>query len=154
MMGAYLAEHDHTGPAPRAAIALDGKALSGSAHRTQRHRHLLSAVTHAPTITPRPAGGGGKTNETTAFRPLFQPLDLASTVATFDALRSVKDQVRWLVKERKAHYIAMIKGNQPAALPQLKALPWEQIPIAHTLSESGHGRRESRSVKTTAIAAN
>ncbi|MCX4617276.1 MULTISPECIES: transposase family protein [Streptomyces] len=55
-IGAYLAERDHTdaggtGSAPRTAIAVDGKALSGSAHRRQRHRHLLSAVTHAPTVT-------------------------------------------------------------------------------------------------------
>lgn len=55
-IGAYLAGHHHTGVgttglAPRPAIAVDGKALSGSAHRQQRHRHLLSAVTHAPTVT-------------------------------------------------------------------------------------------------------
>jgi hypothetical protein len=43
-IGTYLAERDHTnaggaGSAPRPAIAVDGKALSGSAHRQQRHRH-------------------------------------------------------------------------------------------------------------------
>ncbi|MEU6578295.1 hypothetical protein [Streptomyces sp. NPDC046805] len=59
MIGAYLAGHDHTdvgttGSAPRPAIAVDGKALSGSAYRQQRHRHLLSAVTHAPTASNRP----------------------------------------------------------------------------------------------------
>lgn len=36
-------------------------------------------------------------------------------MVTFDALHSVKDQVRWLVQEKKAHYIAVIKGNQPIA---------------------------------------
>ncbi|MER5347616.1 ISAs1 family transposase [Streptomyces mirabilis] len=158
-IGAYLAEHDHTdvattGSAPRPAIAVDGKALSGSAHRTQRYRHLLSAVTHAPTITLAQREVGAKTNETAAFRPLLEPLDLTDAVVTFDALHSIKDQVRWLVKEKKAHYIAVIKGNQPTAAAQLKALPWEQIPIAHTASATGHGRRESRSIKTMAIAAN
>ncbi|MGW4986007.1 ISAs1 family transposase [Streptomyces mirabilis] len=115
-IGAYLAERDHTdvgttGSAPRPAIAVDGKALSGSAHRTQRHRHLLSAVTHAPTVTLAQREVGAKTNETAAFRPLLEPLDLAGTVVTFDALHSVKDQVRWLVQEKKAHYIAVIKGK-------------------------------------------
>jgi predicted transposase YbfD/YdcC len=158
-IGAYLAEHDHTavdvtGSAPRPAIAVDGKALSGSAHRQQRHRHLLSAVTHAPTVTLAQREVGAKTNETAAFRPLLEPLNLAGAVVTFDALHSVKDQVRWLVQEKKAHYIAVIKGNQPTASAQVKALPWEQVPVAHTVSESGHGRRESRSVKTMAIAAN
>ncbi|MFJ9382121.1 ISAs1 family transposase, partial [Streptomyces sp. NPDC101455] len=158
VIGTYLAERDHhtvgSGSAPRPAIAVDGKALSGSAHRTQRHRHLLSAVTHAPTITLAQREVGAKTNETAAFRPLLEPLDLAGTVVTFDALHSVKDQVRWLVQEKKAHYIAVIKGNQPTASAQVKALPWEQVPVAHTVSGTGHGRRESRSVKTMAIAAN
>ena len=139
VIGAYLAGHDHTdagatGSAPRPAIAVDGKALSGSAHRQQRHRHLLSAVTHAPTVTLAQREVGAKTNETAAFRPLLEPLDLAGTVVTFDALHSVKDQVRWLVQEKKAHYIAVIKGNQPTASAQVKALPWEQVPVAHTVS--------------------
>ncbi|WP_406729221.1 transposase family protein [Streptomyces sp. GD-15H] len=65
-IGAYLAGHDHTdvgttGSAPRPAIAVDGKALSGSAHRQQRHRHLLSAVTHAPTVTLAQREVGAKT---------------------------------------------------------------------------------------------
>jgi hypothetical protein len=75
-------------------------------------------------------------------------------VVTLDALHSVKDQVCWLVQEKKAHCIAVIEGNQPIASAQVKALPWEQVPVAHTVSGTGHGRRESRSVKTMAIAAN
>lgn len=75
-------------------------------------------------------------------------------MVTFDALHSVKDQACWLVREKKAHHIAVIKANQPTALAQIKALPWEQAPIAHTVSETGHGRRESRLLKTMAIAAN
>ncbi|MEJ8639928.1 hypothetical protein [Streptomyces sp. MS2.AVA.5] len=37
--------------------------------------------------------------------------------------RSVKDHVRWLVQEQTAHCIAVIKGNQPTASAQVKALP-------------------------------
>ncbi|MFJ2632287.1 ISAs1 family transposase [Streptomyces sp. NPDC087422] len=138
---------------PGAAIAVDGKALSGSAHRRQRHRHLLSAVTHAPAVALAQAEVGVKTNETAAFRPLPEPLELTGVVVTFDSLHSVKDQVRWLVQEKKAHYIAVIKGNQPTASAQLKALPWQKVPVAHTVSRAEHGRRESRSLKTMAIAA-
>ncbi|GGS26675.1 hypothetical protein GCM10010269_76620 [Streptomyces humidus] len=89
-IGAYLAGHNHTdagtGLAPRPAIAVDGKALSGSAHRQQRHRHLLSSVTHAPAVPLTQREVGAKTNETAAFRPLLEPLDLTGTVVTFDAL--------------------------------------------------------------------
>ncbi|MFE2423336.1 ISAs1 family transposase [Streptomyces hokutonensis] len=159
VIGAYLAAHDNpdagtTGSAPQPSIAVDGMALSGSAHRQQRHRHLLSAVTQAPTVALAQREVGAKTNETAAFRPLLEPLDLAGTVVTFDALHSVRDQVRRLVQEKKAHYIAVIKGNQPTVSAQIMALPWEQVPVAHTVSEAGHGRRESRLVKSMAIAAN
>jgi predicted transposase YbfD/YdcC len=37
---------------------------------------------------------------------------------------------------------------------QISALAWNQIPVRHTVSETGHGRRESRSSKTLAVADN
>jgi predicted transposase YbfD/YdcC len=40
----------------------------------------------------------------------------------------------------------------PIAHSQLAALPWRDIAVQHTRSETGHGRRESRSIKTCAIA--
>ncbi|BAU86659.1 transposase [Streptomyces laurentii] len=46
----------------------------------------------------------------------------------------------------------MIKTNQPTAYSRLAALPWRDIPVRHTASTSAHGRRESRSIKTCAIA--
>lgn len=46
----------------------------------------------------------------------------------------------------------MIKRNQPTAYRQLAALPWPDIPVQHTASSAGHGRRESRSIKTCGIA--
>jgi hypothetical protein len=45
----------------------------------------------------------------------------------------------------KAHYIAVIKTNQPTAYSQLAALSWRDIPVQHTASASEHGRRGSRS---------
>ncbi|MFY1668808.1 ISAs1 family transposase [Plantactinospora sp. WMMB334] len=133
-------------------IAVDGKALKGSARLTATRRHLLSAVTHGTVVTLAQVEVGAKTNETTHFQPLLAPLDLAGTVVTFDALHSVKANVSWLVEDKKAHYIAVIKTNQPTAHSQLAALPWRDIAVQHTTSETGHGRRESRSIKTCAIA--
>ncbi|MEU6603197.1 hypothetical protein [Streptomyces flaveolus] len=46
----------------------------------------------------------------------------------------------------------MIKANQPTAHRQLAVLPWRDIPVQHTTTSTGHGRRESRSVKTCGIA--
>jgi predicted transposase YbfD/YdcC len=107
---------------------------------------------HGTVVTLAQAEVGAKTNETTHFRPLLAPLDLAGTVVTFDALHSVKANVSWLVETKKAHYIAVIKTNQPIAHRQLQALPWRDIAVQHTASVTGHGRQESRSIKTCAIA--
>jgi predicted transposase YbfD/YdcC len=162
-VGAYLADRHRAATEPAAAptasasgrrrvIAVDGKALKGSARLTSVRRHLLSAVTHGTVVTLAQAEVGAKTNETTHFRPLLAPLDLADTVVTFDALHSVKANISWLVRDKKAHYIAVIKTNQPTAHRQLAALPWHDIAVQHTASGSGHGRRESRSIKTCGIA--
>jgi hypothetical protein len=67
------------------------------------------------------------------------------------ALHSVKANISWLVESKKAAYIAVIKTNQ-AIVHQLAALAWRDIAVRHTRSETGHGRRESRSVKSCAIA--
>ncbi|MFI6355584.1 ISAs1 family transposase [Streptomyces sp. NPDC050743] len=133
---------------------MDGKALKGSARLDTPRRHLLSAVTHDRVATIAQVEVGAKTNETRHFKPLLAPLDLAGTVVTFDALHSVKANITWLVETKKAHYIAVIKTNQPTAHAQLAALPWTSIKVQHTASATAHGRHESRSIKTCAIAGN
>lgn len=154
-VGAWLA-HRHTAAAPgrRRVIAVDGKALRGSA-RLSRAPPAPAVRRHPrPPGHPRPAEVGSKTNETRHFQPLLAPLDLDEDVATFDALHSVKANVAWLVETKKAHYVAVIKPNQPNAWAQLDGLDWHAVAIQHTASNKGHGRRESRSVKTLAIADN
>jgi hypothetical protein len=130
----------------RRVIAVDGKALKGSARLTAGHRHLLAAVTHHRAVTLAQAEVGAKTNETAHFRPLQEPLDLDGALVTFDALHSVQANVAWLVET--THSISVIKANQPTAYRQLAALPWSDIPVQYTASSTGHGRRESRSIKT------
>ncbi|WP_199918889.1 transposase family protein, partial [Streptomyces sp. NRRL S-15] len=67
---------------------------------------------------------------------------------------AVKANVAWLAETKKAHYVAVIKPNQPTAWAQLDGLDWHAVAIQHTASNKGHGRRESRSIKTLAIADN
>ncbi|MCX4428606.1 ISAs1 family transposase [Streptomyces mirabilis] len=111
-VGAYLADrHRAAGepaqaPSPSAAgrsraIAVDGKALKGSARLAATRRHLLSAVAHGTVVTLAQVEVGAKTNETTHFRPLLAPLDLTGTVVTFDALHSVKANISWLSRPRR-----------------------------------------------------
>ncbi|MFE7986541.1 ISAs1 family transposase [Streptomyces cellulosae] len=153
-VGAYLAGRNtaETAAEKRQVIAVDGKSPRGSVRLSAGRRHLLSAVTHHRVLTLAQAEVGTKTNETAHFRPLLAPLDLDGSLVTFDALHSVKANVTWLVETKNAHYIAMIKRNQPTAHRQLAALPWQDIAVQHTASTTGHGRRESRSIKICGIA--
>ena len=54
-----------------------------------------------------------KHNETSHFTALLQPLDLHGAVVTFDALHTVRANLDWLAGEKKGHYIAVVKRNQP-----------------------------------------
>ncbi|MFE5142369.1 hypothetical protein ACFRDV_32725 [Streptomyces fagopyri] len=101
-VGAYLADRHRaaTDPSQTASrsvsgrprvIAVDGKALKGSARLAARRRHLLSAVTHDTVVPLAQVEVGAKTNETTHFRPLLAPLDLTDAVVTFDALHSLSE---------------------------------------------------------------
>ena len=55
----------------------------------------------------------GKTNEITQFAPLLEPLDLAGCVVTADAMHTQGGHAGFLVQEKKAHYILVVKKNRP-----------------------------------------
>jgi hypothetical protein len=44
-----------------------------------------------------------------------------------------------------------VKGNQPTVFAQLKALPWAQVPVGKQTRETGHGRKETRTVKAVTV---
>ncbi|WP_306368637.1 ISAs1 family transposase [Nocardiopsis sp. CC223A] len=134
------------------AIAVDGKTLKGSARHARPRRHLLSVLTHHRPVTLAQTEVGAKTNETRHFLPLLEGLDLTGRVITCDALHTVQDHLKRLVEDVGAHYVAVVKTNRPTLHAQLSALPWDALPLAHTRSEKGHGRRESRSIKVMGIA--
>ena len=52
-----------------------------------------------------------------------------------------------------AHYILVVKKNQPTLHAQLKNLPWRQIPAAARQHDRGHGREEHRTLQAAAVAA-
>ncbi|MCX4775379.1 ISAs1 family transposase [Streptomyces sp. NBC_01264] len=107
--------------------------------------HLLSAVT---------AAGGtvsqlrvpDKTNEISAFTALLAPFDLGGTTVTADALHTQREHAKWLVEVKKAHYLFVVKGNQPNLHAALKALPWKEVTARRYDRGRGHGRHETRSV--------
>ena len=70
---------------------------------------------------------------------------------TFDALHTVRANLHWLASEKKAHYIAVVKQNQPLLHARIKALPWRQVPAGITARDTGHGRIETRTLKAAHV---
>lgn len=62
-----------------------------------------------------------------------------------------KDHARYLVEDRKAHYLLSVKNNQPALARQLKKLPWAQGPVLDRSRARGHGREEVREVNVVSV---
>lgn len=137
---------------PRRVIALDGKSARGARLAGGRAVHLLAAYATATGEVLGQAVVDGKTNEISAFGPLLDRIDLAGAIITADALHTQRAHVHYLVG-RDAHYLLTVKANQPTLLRQLKALPWNDVPVADTTTDKAHGRQEHRTLKLTAVSA-
>ena len=72
-------------------------------------------------------------------------------VITADALHAQREHAIYLAG-RGAHYLLIVKRNQPGLHAQLAALPWRDVPVAYTTRERGHGRTERRTLKVTSVA--
>jgi predicted transposase YbfD/YdcC len=95
---------------------------------------------------------GAKTNEIALFTTLLDRLDIQDAVITADALHAQREHATYLHR-RGAHYLLIVKRNQPTLHAQLAALPWRDVPKAYDKRERGHGRTERRTLKVTAVAA-
>jgi predicted transposase YbfD/YdcC len=132
------------------AIAVDGKTARGARRADGTRVHLLGAAEHGGHLLDH-LEVGIKHNETSHFTELLEPLDLAGAVVTADALHTVRANLNWLVTDKKAHYIAVVKQNQPLLHARIRALPWRQVPAGSLTRSTGHGRAETRTVKAAHV---
>jgi predicted transposase YbfD/YdcC len=132
------------------AVAVDGKTSRGARRADGTRVHLLGVAGHGGHLLDH-LEVGVKHNETSHFTELLEPWDLAGAVVTFDALHTVRANLDWLVKDKKAHYIAVVKRNQPLLHARIRALPWRQVPAGASARERGHGRAEIRTLKTAHV---
>lgn len=103
-------------------IAIDGKTLRGSHHGSQKGIHLLSAVIHKEGVVIAQEEVGEKTNEIKHVKPLLKNIDIEGAIVTADALHTQKETAKYLVEEKKAHYLLTVKDNQPTLLEDIKCL--------------------------------
>lgn len=131
--------------------AADGKTVRGAVRRDGSQVHLLSVFDVASGCVRAQREIDAKTNEIPEFAPAVAHLDLIGTVVTADALHTQAETARYLVEDKKAHYLMIIKGNQPSLLAAVAgALAGPDADFAGatwTEEGKGHGRRERRSIR-------
>jgi predicted transposase YbfD/YdcC len=132
--------------------AADGKTARGAVRPDGSQVHLLSAfhVTEGRTMAQREIDA--KTNEIPELIPMLEGLDLDGMVITADALHGQRETARKIREDLHAHYLLIIKANQPSALEAITArLDGTDEQFADTTwtdQGKGHGRREKRTIRT------
>jgi len=142
-----------THPAPAGllpAAAVDGKLLHGT--RTEAGQvFLVGAVTHDRAVVLGQRQVADKRGETTVTADLLAPLDVAGMLLTLDALHTTKKTARLITGALSAHYLLILKGNQPLALQATQALlsgrDTEFADSTHSTRDRGHGRTERRTIR-------
>jgi predicted transposase YbfD/YdcC len=132
-------------------IAIDGKALRGSASGSLRALHLVSAWATAANLTLGHVAVDKKANEITAIPELLALLDLKGALVTIDAIGCQKAIAQKIVAGG-GDYVLVVKANQDRLLTDIQqtiaAAQEGELPagVARTVTtvEEGHGRRERR----------
>lgn len=138
--------------------ALDGKAVRGAQAHGQPV-HLVSLVRHESGTVLGQVRVAEKSNEITAAPALLAGRDLTGTVTTMDALLTQRSLSQQIVRQG-GDYLMVVKANQQQLHEDLDTLftapPWppDVEDRQSTCSvEYGHGRRERRTVVTSAALA-
>jgi hypothetical protein len=132
--------------------AADGKTVRGAVRADGSQVHLLSVLDAGTGCVRAQREIDAKTNEIPELAPAIAHLDLIGTVVTLDALHTQAETARHLAEDKHAHYLMIIKGNQPSLLQAVaKALAGPDADFADaswTEQDTGHGRRERRAPPT------
>jgi predicted transposase YbfD/YdcC len=129
-------------------VRLDGKTIRGAKDAEGKQRHLLAALSGpaAQPIVAAQAEVGAKTNEVPMATQVLGQIDLAGKIVTADALHTVKATAEFIC-EHDGQFVLPVKENRQALFDTLDALPWDQVPVAHTVTDRGHGRITTRTIQ-------
>ena len=130
-------------------VRLDGKTVRGAKDADGNQRHLLAALagrTAQSSVIAAQAEVGVKTNEVPMAKEVLGQIDLHGKVVTADALHTVKATAEF-IHEAGGEFVLPVKENRPALFDALDALPWDEVPVACTATDRGHGRITTRTIQ-------
>jgi predicted transposase YbfD/YdcC len=93
----------------------------------------------------------GAPGEVPGFQPLLVGLDLTGVVVTADALQTHGDAAAFLIERQQAHYLFIVKANQPLLHDRCARLPWHRVPVLDRTRDQAHGRVELRTLKAVTV---
>jgi predicted transposase YbfD/YdcC len=138
-----------------AGIAVDGKALRGSVTADGGRTFVVGAISHGTGVVLGQRQVPVKKGEGAQVEALLAPLDAAGMVITLDALHTTRATARLITDTCHAHYLLVLKGNQPLARATAARVltgpdsDWERT--SAVTDDRGHGRRERRSIRTAEV---
>jgi predicted transposase YbfD/YdcC len=130
-------------------VRLDGKAIRGAKDADGNQVRLLAALAGpdaAASVVAAQAEVGKKTNEVPMATVVLDQIDLAGKIVTADALHTVTATANH-IHDHGGEFVFPVKENRRALFDALNALPWGQVPIAHTATDKGHGRITTRTTQ-------
>jgi predicted transposase YbfD/YdcC len=130
-------------------VRLDGKAVRGARNADGTQVRLLAALVGADaasSVVAAQAAVGAKTNEVPVAKVVLGQLDLHGKVVTADALHTVKATAR-LIHDSGGEFVFPVKENRRSLFNAIDALPWKDVPVAHTATDRGHGRITTRTIQ-------
>jgi DDE_Tnp_1-associated len=150
VVGAWLADRDQPGQRRRPAVAVDGKTLRGARRDGARFICLLRW-----TIRPARCWPNAKSTVPPTRSPGSSRCWLSWTspgaVVTADALHTHRAAAEFLVAGKHAHYLFIVKANQPALHTRCARMPWHRVPELDRTRDRGHGRVELRTLMAVTV---
>ena len=136
-------------PAGLTRVRLDGKTVRGAKDAAGNQRHLLAALagrTAGSSVVAAQAEVGVKTNEVPMAKAVLGQIDLNGKLVTADALHTVKATAEF-IRAGGGEFVLPVKENRKALFDALDALPWHEVPVAHSATDRGHGRITTRTIQ-------
>jgi predicted transposase YbfD/YdcC len=130
-------------------VRLDGKTVRAAKDAEGHQRHLLAALAGLgaqSTVVAAQAEVGAKTNEVPMATAVLGQIDLNGTIVTADALHTVTATAEF-IRGHGGEFVLPVKENRRALFDALDALPWDQVPVAHSATDRGHGRITTRTIQ-------
>ncbi len=130
-------------------VRLDGKAVRGAKDADGNQVRLLAALfgpDAASSVVAAQAQVGKKTNEVPMAAVVLDQVNLNGKIVTADALHTVKATAN-RIHQNGGEFVLPVKENRWRLFDALDALPWAQVPVAHTATDKGHGRITTRTIQ-------